>query len=98
MTAVHGATREASSPAFPIFPEHKDTRGAGKLSRDAVSDEEFQKHCHGTDDFLAFVQPPSSTLGDHWKDDNVPFMGRVAWWKEAWIQVRFGWIRALDGI
>lgn len=90
--------RRQAGPASPVFPEHQGTQGAGKLSRDAVSDEKFEKRCHGTDGFLAFVQPPSSTWGDHWKDDNVPFMGRVVWWEEAWTQVRFGWIQALDGI
>ena len=67
--AVHSGSYEAKhSLAFPILLQQKDMVGSGRL----YHMKKFENCCHRTDGFLAFVHPPSSTLGAHWIDDNAP--------------------------
>lgn len=46
----------------------EDMAGSGRL----YHMKKFENRCHRTDGFLAFVHPPSSTLGAHWIDDSAP--------------------------
>lgn len=72
--AVHSGSYEAKhSLAFPILLQQKDMVGSGRL----YHMKKFENCCHRTDGFLAFVHPPSSTLGAHWIDDNAP--ARAGW-------------------
>lgn len=63
---------------FPSFWNRRPWRGLESFPRCCITWKSLQTITYQrTDGFLAFVEPPSSTLGGHWNDDNAPFMGRV---------------------